>query len=215
MTPRPGAPTVEPETTLRDALSTLLGSGVQLGVVVDARQRVIGLVSVEAIGERLREPVRRRWDLRRRRGRGRRLVRPGEPFIRFDWIVDNLDEIAQRLGEHLVMVVAAVVIGFVVSFALAMAARRWRALYGPILAVTGTLYAIPSLALFVLLIPVTGLTLSDRDRRARPLHPAHPHAQHRRRAATACRPKSSRPRPGWATAPASASGASSCRSPCR
>ena len=54
----PGAPTVEPETTLRDALSTLLSSSVQLGVVVDARQRVIGLVSVDAIGERLREPVR-------------------------------------------------------------------------------------------------------------------------------------------------------------
>ena len=54
----PGAPTVEPETTLRDALSTLLGSSVQLGVVVDARERVIGLVSVDAIGERLREPVR-------------------------------------------------------------------------------------------------------------------------------------------------------------
>ena len=54
----PGAPTVEPETTLRDALSTLLSSSVQLGVVVDARERVIGLVSVDAIGERLREPVR-------------------------------------------------------------------------------------------------------------------------------------------------------------
>jgi osmoprotectant transport system ATP-binding protein len=53
----PGAPTVQPETTLRDALSVLLGSGVQLGVVVDARERVIGLVSVDAIGERLREPV--------------------------------------------------------------------------------------------------------------------------------------------------------------
>jgi osmoprotectant transport system ATP-binding protein len=54
----PGAPTVQPETTLRDALSALLGSSVQLGVVVDGRDRVIGLVSVDAIGERLREPVR-------------------------------------------------------------------------------------------------------------------------------------------------------------
>ena len=53
----PGAPTVEAETTLRDALSALLGSSVQLGVVVDGRGRVIGLVSVDAIGERLREPV--------------------------------------------------------------------------------------------------------------------------------------------------------------
>ena len=54
----PGAPLVEPETTLRDALSALLGSSVQLGVVVDEREHVLGLVSVEAISERLREPVR-------------------------------------------------------------------------------------------------------------------------------------------------------------
>ena len=53
----PGAPTIQPETTLRDALSALLGSSVQLGVVVDGRERVIGLVSVDAIGERLRAPV--------------------------------------------------------------------------------------------------------------------------------------------------------------
>lgn len=51
----PGAPTVQPETTLRDALSALLGSSVQLGVVVDGDERVIGLVSVAAISERLRE----------------------------------------------------------------------------------------------------------------------------------------------------------------
>lgn len=83
-----------------------------------------------------------------------------DPFIRIDWIVDNLDEIGQRLGEHVVMVVAAVSIGFVVSFALALLARRFPRTYAPILAVTGTLYAIPSLALFVLLIPITGLTLT-------------------------------------------------------
>ena len=87
-------------------------------------------------------------------------MREGEPLLRIDWILDNLDEILQRLGEHLVMVVAAVVIGFVVSFGLAMVARRWRRTYGPIVAVTGTLYAVPSLALFVLLIPITGLTFT-------------------------------------------------------
>lgn len=87
-------------------------------------------------------------------------MRGDEPFIRFDWIVDNLDEIAQRLGEHLIMVTAAVAIGFAVSFGLAVLARRWRTLYGPIIAVTGTLYAIPSLALFVLFIPITGLSLT-------------------------------------------------------
>jgi osmoprotectant transport system permease protein len=84
----------------------------------------------------------------------------GQPFIRLDWIVDNLDQIGLRLGEHVLMVVSAMAIGFVVSFALAMIARRFPWTYGPILAVTGTLYAIPSLALFVLLIPITGLSLT-------------------------------------------------------
>ena len=51
-------------------------------------------------------------------------MREGEPLIRFDWIVDNLDEIGQRVGEHVLMVVASVVIGFAISFALAIIARR-------------------------------------------------------------------------------------------
>jgi osmoprotectant transport system ATP-binding protein len=53
----PGAPTVQPETTLRDALSAMLGSSVQHGVVVDERERVQGLISVDAISAVLREPV--------------------------------------------------------------------------------------------------------------------------------------------------------------
>ena len=50
----PGAPTVQPETTLRDALSAMLGSSVQLGVVVDERDRVLGLISVDMLGEAVR-----------------------------------------------------------------------------------------------------------------------------------------------------------------
>lgn len=83
-----------------------------------------------------------------------------QPFFRVDWVISNLDEIGQRLGEHVVMVVLSVAIGFVVSFGLAMLARRYPRTYGPILGITGTLYAIPSLALFVLLIPITGLSLT-------------------------------------------------------
>ena len=87
-------------------------------------------------------------------------MKPDEPFIRFDWIFDNLDEIAQRLGEHVSMTVAAVLIGFIISFGLALIARRFPSLYGPIVGVTGVLYAIPSLALFGLLLPITGLSLA-------------------------------------------------------
>ena len=63
-----GAPTVQPETTLRDALAVLLASSVQLGVVVDGRDRVLGLVSVDAIGDRLRAPVRDRHGVAREVG---------------------------------------------------------------------------------------------------------------------------------------------------
>jgi osmoprotectant transport system ATP-binding protein len=50
----PGAPTVQPESTLRDALSAMLSSSVQLGVVVDERERVLGVISVDAISDALR-----------------------------------------------------------------------------------------------------------------------------------------------------------------
>lgn len=73
------------------------------------------------------------------------------------WIGRNLDELGMRTLDHVVMTVLAVVIGFAISFALALAIRRNRRLHGPIVAVSGTLYAIPSLALFALLIPFTGV----------------------------------------------------------
>ncbi|MEO8510426.1 MAG: ABC transporter permease [Chloroflexota bacterium] len=83
----------------------------------------------------------------------------GQAFIRFDWIVDNADAIAGRLWEHVQMTVIAVVVGFVISFALAMLVRRYPRLYGPVIGISGTLYSIPSLALFALLIPFSGVSL--------------------------------------------------------
>ena len=50
----PGSAPLQPESTLRDALSTMLASSVQLGVVVDEQDVVIGLISVDAISEVLR-----------------------------------------------------------------------------------------------------------------------------------------------------------------
>lgn len=83
----------------------------------------------------------------------------GQPFFRLDWVVDNLDVLVRRIGEHLLVTSIAVVVGFVISFALALVIRSHPRLYAPILAISGLLYAIPSIALFVLLIPITGLSL--------------------------------------------------------
>ena len=87
------------------------------------------------------------------------LAQAAQPLFRFEWVADHLSEIADRLAEHLTLVLAAVGIGLLVSFGLALAAIRWRRLRGVISSVTGILYTIPSLALFALLIPLTGLSL--------------------------------------------------------
>jgi osmoprotectant transport system permease protein len=49
-------------------------------------------------------------------------------------------------------------IGLAISLPLGIACARWRWLYPPVLSGTSVLYALPSLALFIVLIPYTGLT---------------------------------------------------------
>jgi osmoprotectant transport system permease protein len=88
---------------------------------------------------------------------------PGEPLLRMHWVVDNLDGISQRLGEHLTMTIVAVVVGFAISFVLSILIWRYRILYGPVLAISGILYTIPSLALFFLIIPIFGFTLLSAE----------------------------------------------------
>jgi osmoprotectant transport system permease protein len=79
--------------------------------------------------------------------------------ISWEWIADNLDEIGAATLEHLQLTLIAVGVGFAISLLLGLAAYRWRGLYGPIAGVAGLLYTIPSLALFAVLVPFTGLTV--------------------------------------------------------
>src|SRR5438128_8973853 len=88
---------------------------------------------------------------------------PGEPLIRWDWLASHVGEIGQRVGEHLELTVIAVAVWFVVAFVLSLVALRIPRLYGPITWTTGILYTIPSLALFALLIPYTGLSLLSAE----------------------------------------------------
>ena len=83
----------------------------------------------------------------------------GEPLIRWDWIGSHLDEIALRIGEHLELTLIAVVVGLVIAFALSFVGLRIPRLYPPITWVSGILYTIPSLALFSMLVPYTGLSV--------------------------------------------------------
>ena len=83
----------------------------------------------------------------------------GEPLIRWDWLLSHVPEIFQRLGEHLLLTGIAVSVGFVLAFLLSLTSVRWPWTYSPVTWVSGVLYTVPSLALFALLIPWTGLSL--------------------------------------------------------
>ena len=82
-----------------------------------------------------------------------------QPLVDFEWVFNHLDDIAQRSGEHAFMTVVAVSIGLVISFALALLIRSNRSLRGPVMVGADIIYSIPSLALFALLIPFTGLSI--------------------------------------------------------
>jgi osmoprotectant transport system permease protein len=79
-------------------------------------------------------------------------------ILDWGWVTQNLDEIWARTLEHIELTVLAVAIGFAISLPLGILAQRRRALYPPITFVAGILYTIPSLALFVTLIPITHLS---------------------------------------------------------
>ncbi len=82
----------------------------------------------------------------------------GRPVIDWGWIGSHLDDLWDLTVEHIMLTVIAVGVGFVLSFGLALVVLRWRGTYGPITAFAGILYTIPSLALFALLVPITGLS---------------------------------------------------------
>jgi osmoprotectant transport system permease protein len=85
-------------------------------------------------------------------------VSDGFPF-RLDWIGRNLELIIGLLGEHVLLTGLAVGIGLVISFGVALVIRRRPRLYGPVIAVGGTLYATPSLSLLTALVALVSYTL--------------------------------------------------------
>ena len=83
---------------------------------------------------------------------------PGEPLLRVDWVASHVPDIVQRTISHLELTAIAIVVGFVISFVLSLLALRRSGVYGPITWIAGVLYTIPSLALFAVLVPLSGLS---------------------------------------------------------
>ena len=81
-----------------------------------------------------------------------------DPWIRWSWIWGHVPVIRDALTQHIELTAIAVGVGLLIAVPLGLLAWRQRLLRGPIFSVTGILYTIPSLALFAILIPFTGLT---------------------------------------------------------
>jgi osmoprotectant transport system permease protein len=85
---------------------------------------------------------------------------PANPWFSWGYVRDNADTIGDALREHVTLTAGAVLIAAAIGIPLAVVAYWFRPLTGPILASTGVLYTIPSLALFAFLGPFLGIGAS-------------------------------------------------------
>ena len=76
-----------------------------------------------------------------------------------NWLWSNLDLVGELMLVHLALSVPAIILSFVISVPIGWLAHRYRWSRGVLLSLCALLYAVPSLALFVALPPITGLSL--------------------------------------------------------
>jgi len=74
----------------------------------------------------------------------------------WDFAIDNIGDYVPPTVEHLILVASSVALGLVLAIGLAVLSHRRRWLIPVFVGSTGILYTIPSIALFLLLLPITG-----------------------------------------------------------
>jgi osmoprotectant transport system permease protein len=74
------------------------------------------------------------------------------------WALQNASMLAHLTGQNAYLALVPVLVGLLVSIPLGVLCVRFGWLYPPMLGLTSILYALPGLALFVVLIAYTGLT---------------------------------------------------------
>ncbi|HEX6762615.1 MAG TPA: ABC transporter permease [Gaiellaceae bacterium] len=91
-------------------------------------------------------------------GHGSACVRGDHTFC-WDWVQQHWrDTLLPALVQHIELTLIAVGIGFAIAFVLALLTHRIRGFDKPVGVFSALLYTIPSLALFQLLVPFTGIT---------------------------------------------------------
>ncbi|MEF3090545.1 quaternary ammonium transporter [Enterobacter sp. 10-1] len=81
-------------------------------------------------------------------------------MVDWQWIVDNRMMIGALLWQHTQLVVISLFFGTLLTGLLIILTLRWPKAAQPLLYLCGVLFTIPSLALFILLLPFTGLSLT-------------------------------------------------------
>ena len=75
-----------------------------------------------------------------------------------NWLVNNWTLVLELSLEHIRLSIVPIVLGFLVSIPLGWLAYRFKLTRGLLLSTAGLLYTIPSLALFVILPPLLGIS---------------------------------------------------------
>lgn len=83
------------------------------------------------------------------------------PLAFWSYFHDHLDQNLHWLWAHTYLSVLPVLIGLVIAIPVGYLARSHRWAYPPVVTVAGLLYTIPSLALFVMIPPLLGLSAID------------------------------------------------------
>lgn len=83
------------------------------------------------------------------------------PWHFWGYFMDNRDQVLGYLGDHAWLSALPVGVGLVIALPLGWLAHRYRWVYPPMMSITGLLYTIPSIALFVIVPPLFGLSSID------------------------------------------------------
>ena len=79
-------------------------------------------------------------------------------WVCLDYVRDRQSQILDATLQHVAITLASVIAGMLIAFPLALLARRFPRLEAGVLGVSTGIYTVPSLALFPLLVPFTGLS---------------------------------------------------------
>ena len=77
------------------------------------------------------------------------------------WVADHIGDILWYAGQHTLLAGIPLIVGLVIALPLGWVARRFSKLHGVLIAGSGLLYTIPSLALFILMPLILGTRILD------------------------------------------------------